>query len=353
MSNFMTGKIAFASGKTGDYDIWTLDLASREMQQLTYGADWNDKPKWSPDGQWIAFVSHRSGFAEIFKVPAAGGDLTQLTQLNRWATSPAFSPDGTRIAFISNESGNNDIWIMDVEGNQRTQITRHEGSDSHVEWTTDGRGLLWSSDRADGDADVWHIDLDSHEKTQLNSEHGADITPAASPDGRWIAFCSDRQFTPDPNRPFADRDKDIWLMAIDGKLPVRLTASQGSDYAPCWAPDGKHLLYTASDKRKACHLRVMDLSAVLAAYETGDESAIDDAADAIRAQSVELDRTDLKAEIGAHRNATFVTGLLPESWVAACYPAQYFGLERNPHWIAAKAAAAAGSDAAQMQPSAV
>ena len=59
MAHKLTGTIAFASGKTGDYDIWTLDLASREMKQLTYGAFWNDKPRWSPDGKQILFLSNQ------------------------------------------------------------------------------------------------------------------------------------------------------------------------------------------------------------------------------------------------------------------------------------------------------
>jgi Tol biopolymer transport system component len=353
MAQDMTGKIAFASGKTCDYDIWTLGLATREINQLTFGDFWNDKPKWSPDGEWIVFVSHRTGFAEIFKVPAAGGEVVQLTDLKGWTDSPAFSPDGTMIAFISNEAGSNDIWIMNVDGENRTQVTSHAGSDDHVEWTANGRGLLWSSDRGNGDADIWHVDLHSQEKTQINLDHGADFTPAASPDGKFIAFCSNRQFVADTNQPYSDRDKDIWLMKSDGTLPVRLTENQGSDYAPCWSPDGKHILYTASDDRKACHLKAIDIAAVLAAYESDLAPLVTEAAGDLRTELVELDRTELKSEIGAQRNTTIVTQFMPESWVRSCYPAEYFGLERNPHWVAASSPASRQSEVSQLQPSAV
>ena len=353
MAQNMTGKIAFASGKTGDYDIWTFDIESGEMSQLTYGAYWNDQPKWSPDGQWIVFVSHRTGFPEIYKVPACGGEEIQLTDLKGWTSSPAFNPDGTSIAFISNEAGNNDIWIMGYDGQTRTQITRHEGSDEYVDWTADGRGLIWSSDREDGDADIWHVDLNSHDKTQLNSDAGADITPAASPDGKFIAFCSNRQFAADPSQPYSDRDKDIWLMKSDGTMPVRLTESQGADYAPCWSPDGRQLLYTASDDRKACHLRVVDVSQVVAAYATTDMREIEDAARALRDDSLELNRADLKAEIGAHRHTTLLTMWMPQSWVSGCYPTEYFGLERNPHWVAAGAPSSTSDDRSLAEPSAV
>lgn len=344
MTQELNGKIAFASGKTGDYDIWTFEMASGELKQITIGSFWNDKPKWSPDGQSIVFVSDRTGHQEIYKVPAAGGEAVQLTELNSWADSPSFSPDGSTIAFVSNEAGNNDIWIMDANGENRIQVTRYEGSDDYVEWTADGQGLLWSSDRGDGDADIWQFDLKTQEKTQLNADGGADFAPVASPDGEFIAFCSNRQHVANGDEPFADRDKDIWLMRTDGSWPVRLTENQGADFSPCWSPDGNYLLYTASDNRNECHLRVVDVSAVLAAYASGNQQLVDDAANGLRADKIEMDRADLQAEIGAQRTTSLLTSWMPDSWVKSCYPSGYFGLERNPHWVAARETAGVGTD---------
>ena len=260
MSLAQSGKVAFASGKVGDYDIWSLDLATGAMTQLTRGNYWHDKPSWSPDGRWVVFTTNRAGGPgqEIFKVDANGQNLVGLTGLGRWADSPTFSPDGRRIAFISNESGNNDVWIMDADGRNRTQVTRHQGSDNHVRWTPDGRGLYFSSDR-DSDADIWHIDLSSGATRQLNEDRGADITPTPSPDGSLIAFCSNRQHEPNSDDPYEDRDKDIWMMGADGSFPVRLTPNQGADFCPCWSPDGNSLLYTAESGKQASRLRVMDV----------------------------------------------------------------------------------------------
>ena len=102
-------------------------------------------------------------------------EAVQLTDLNGWADSPCFSPDGTKIALISNEAGNNDIWIMDANGDNRTQITHDEGCDDYVEWTADGLGLLWSSERGNGDADIWHLDLMTQNKAQINDDAGSDF----------------------------------------------------------------------------------------------------------------------------------------------------------------------------------
>ena len=54
----LTGKVVFSSGKHGDFDIFTLDLATDELRQLTTGGFKNDCPKWSPDGSKVVFVSN-------------------------------------------------------------------------------------------------------------------------------------------------------------------------------------------------------------------------------------------------------------------------------------------------------
>lgn len=329
-----TGKIVFASGSANDYDLWSLDLGSGDIRQLTTGTHWNDKPSWSPDGRAVVFTSNRKGKGQdIFCVSAEGGEVTALTDLQRWADSPVFSPDGQRIAFISNEAGNNDVWVMDADGANRTQVTVHEGSDKHVRWAPDGKGLYFSSDRIDGDADIWHIDIATGETRQVNRDDGADITPAPSPDGALIAFCSNRQLREDASNPNADRDKDIWMMRADGSMAVRLTANQGADYSPCWSPDGNYLLYTSNESADVCHLRMVDVTDVCAAYATGDHDAVKKAANRLRHTKVKYDRTDMAEEIGAERHTILFTAWMPDNWVKRIYPRGYFGLERNPHWV--------------------
>lgn len=331
MGHKLSGTIAFASGKIGDYDIWACDLETGRITQLTHGDCWNDKPALSRDGKWVAFVSNRTGSQEIYTVSTAGGEPVQLTHVDRWVDSPAFSPDGRHIAYVSNEAGNNDLWIMDVDGENRRQVTTHDGSDVTVAWMPDASGLLWSSDRG-GDADIWHFDFVSEQRTQLNEDRGGDFSPAPSIDGSLVAFVSNRQETPDRDQPFKDRDKDIWLMTADGELPVKLTENQGADFAPCWSPCGDYLLYTADDGRKDCHLRILRVAEVVQAFATGDRQSVEQAAKRLRAHVLELDRDPLKAEINAERHATFLTAWLPDSWMESCYPHGYFGLERNPAW---------------------
>lgn len=334
MAEKLSGKIVFTSGKVGDYDIWTLDLAAAALKQITQGDFWNDKPNWSPDGEWIVFTSNRTGATEIFKVRAEGGDAIQLTDAGKVCDAPAFSPDGKQIAYTSNESDNYDVWIMNADGKEKRQVTQHNGSDHHVSWTPDGKGLLWSSDRDGGDADVWSLDLSSGEKKQLTTDLGADITPVPSPDGKLIVFVSNRPLDPDTKDWSRDRDKDIWLMAADGSLQAPLTANRTADYCPCWSPDGKYILYAASNDVTQGHLRLIDVSELAAAYESKDEGAFVNAAQGIRSAALPLDREPLKEAIDAKRHTTFLTQYLPDDWVTPMYGQGYFGNERHPDWVA-------------------
>lgn len=334
MSAELRGRIAFASGKSGDYDIWTLDLEDGAYRQLTTTHAWNDKPAWSPDGEWIAFTSNVGGFSEIYRVPAGGGEVEQLTSVGRWCDSPAYSPDGGTIAYVSNVAGNNDIWLMDSDGRNPRRITTYEGSDGHVCWTPDGGSLIWSSDRDMGDADLWQLELGAGAKTQLTGAFGADVDPQVSPDGRYVAFVSNRAYRLDPENPHKDRDQDIYLQELASGECVRLTESQGADAAPTWSPDGQMILYTAGDNNSSGRLRLLDVSEVLGAMDGGDRREIERSADRVRTERLDYDRTPLQDDVGAERRATFVTAWLPNRMLEGCYPPNYFGQERNPAWFA-------------------
>ena len=333
MSTQLSGRIVFSSGKQGDYDVWMLDLDASRLVQLTHGNFWNDKPRWSPDGRWVVFVSSVQGTPNIYKVPAGGGEVTPLVEDDRWNDFPAFSPDGRQLGYVSNRSGNNDLWIADANCGNPRQVTTYEGDDNSFSWMPDGKSVLFSSDR-EGNCDIWRLDLTSGEKQQLTVDAGMDVHPAASPDGRLIAFVSNRQFDPGAQRDeWADRDQDIWLMTASGKSPVRVTSNQNSDRCVAWSPCGRFLIYASINSGSAERLRIVDVSDLIAAYQTGDHDCIQQVAGRLRSFSLQLDRAALEAEIGSGRHPFFLTSLLPDFLARPFYGEEYFGSERYPDWI--------------------
>lgn len=99
------GSILFSRG-TGEYThIFTIDLASGQVTQLTDGK-YNDLfPCWSPDGGWIAFISDREdGRPHLFVMSDSGDSVTRYTTGATDEILPAWSSDGY-IYFCSNAGG--------------------------------------------------------------------------------------------------------------------------------------------------------------------------------------------------------------------------------------------------------
>ncbi|NIA30943.1 MAG: protein kinase [Actinobacteria bacterium] len=74
-------RIAYQSDQGGNFDIWVLQLASRQKRNLTEDFEGIDsRPTWSPDGEFIAFASSRDG-GGIFVVSENGGYIRQVVSL--------------------------------------------------------------------------------------------------------------------------------------------------------------------------------------------------------------------------------------------------------------------------------
>jgi len=95
--------------------LYTFELASKKLTQLTSGAYDDGDPVWSPDGKWIAFSSNRSAEpdsnfnTDIFVVPAEGGAVRAVASSPATEQNPVFTPDGSSIVFsLGGEP--KDIW---------------------------------------------------------------------------------------------------------------------------------------------------------------------------------------------------------------------------------------------------
>jgi dipeptidyl aminopeptidase/acylaminoacyl peptidase len=96
--------IVFTSTRSGNYDLWVLDLATSAVRQLTADPASDRSPDWSPNGRWIAFSSHRGEHSDLWVIPASGGGAVQLTNDEDMDSQPTWSPSGDRIAFWSSRA---------------------------------------------------------------------------------------------------------------------------------------------------------------------------------------------------------------------------------------------------------
>ena len=84
-------EVAYAAKTGPGQDIKILDLATREVRQLTFGEGSNESPSYAPNGKHIAFMSTRAGKAQIFTITRDGRNLRQVTR-----TGNNYQPDWSR-----------------------------------------------------------------------------------------------------------------------------------------------------------------------------------------------------------------------------------------------------------------
>lgn len=76
---------------SGNYDIYVMDAATRQLVELTRDAGRNERPSWAPDGRHIVFESTRGGSRQIWTMLADGSQPHQLTNTGH-NESPNWSP---------------------------------------------------------------------------------------------------------------------------------------------------------------------------------------------------------------------------------------------------------------------
>jgi Tol biopolymer transport system component len=178
-------KIVFTSLRTGDPEIYTMDLDGRNQQRLTFEKGYDGGPFYSWDGSQIVFRASRpktekeladyedlvkNGLVrpttlEIYVMEADGKNIRQVTNFAKASFAPFFHPDNRRIIFSSNAQSENprnfDLYLIDSDGSNLERITHNETFDGFPMFTADGKKLVFCSNRfnqKEGDTNVFIAD---------------------------------------------------------------------------------------------------------------------------------------------------------------------------------------------------
>jgi Tol biopolymer transport system component len=221
--------VAFASNRSGNNEIYVLDLADGTLTNVSNNSGEDNWPRWSPNGREIAFHSNRDGNFNIFVVNADGSGLRRVTTdaaLDQW---PDWSPDGQRIAFRRG----NDIYVADA-GAEEQNVQRLTflplTIDQMPAWSPNGQQIAFMSLR-EGYCAVFLMNADGSDQVNLTPKGAADPVsswcsraPSWSRNGQRIYFMSFRVST--------GGDVELFSMAADGSELTRLTTSAGEDGGP-------------------------------------------------------------------------------------------------------------------------
>ena len=84
-------EIAFTSRTGPGFDIKIIDVATRQLRQLTFGEGSNESPAYAANGRHLAFMTTRFGKAQIVTIGRDGKNLKQVTR-----TGNNYQPDWSK-----------------------------------------------------------------------------------------------------------------------------------------------------------------------------------------------------------------------------------------------------------------
>ena len=235
-------QIAFVSSRTGTKEIWIMDYDGANQRPLTSLRTISLTPRWSPDDSRIAFTCFEPGPARVVSAQICmysmdAGKVLAFPRFRGTNTTPAWSPDGSQIMFSSSMAGNPELYVADANGGRPKRLTFSNGASISPSWNPKtGQTVVFVSDRG-GIPKLYLMNADGTNTTLLDvPDKGYLIDPAWSPNGQMVAFSWRR---PDGNF-------DIYVMDPASLQLVQLTRDTGRNERPCWAPDGRHIVFEST-----------------------------------------------------------------------------------------------------------
>ncbi|HVG16074.1 MAG TPA: hypothetical protein VM935_13985, partial [Chitinophagaceae bacterium] len=172
---------------------------------------------------------------DLWLIPKQGGTAIKLSSPPGVESFPKFSPDGSSIAYSANYDGNQDVYVIPAAGGVPTRLTQHGLPDRAVEWTQDGKRILFASGRESG--------RERYNQFYTIAATGgpAEKLPLAyaefgsySPDGKEIAVTFISQVFRNWKRYRGGWNADIHIFNLATNKSEKITTTDASDELPMW-----------------------------------------------------------------------------------------------------------------------
>ncbi|MEJ7739258.1 MAG: S41 family peptidase [Chitinophagaceae bacterium] len=172
---------------------------------------------------------------DLWVVPKEGGAGIKLSSPPGVESFPKFSQDGSSIAYSGNYDGNQDVYVIPVGGGVPARLTQHGMPDRVVDWTPDGKRVLFASGRESG--------RERYNQFYTISAKGgpAEKLPLAyaefgsySPDGKELAVTFISQVFRNWKRYRGGWNADIHIFDLATYKSEKITTGDASDELPMW-----------------------------------------------------------------------------------------------------------------------
>jgi Tol biopolymer transport system component len=243
-------QIAYLWREADAWELRVIGLDGAEPRVLCHKEDADAvRPfpaDWSPDGTSILIVlwHFMDPGSEIALVSARDGSVRILKDFDKRLTErPRFSPDGRFIAFDRQQrpGEKSDLFVLALDGGREIPLIEHPANDMSPDWTPDGKGILFFSDRT-GTMSAWWIPVAE------GSPHGTPELLKPNIRGRYLGFTRNGSYY----YSMSTEMSDVYIAELDpttGKLISAPRAADqlfiGSNGVPDWSPDGRQLLFSS------------------------------------------------------------------------------------------------------------
>jgi dipeptidyl aminopeptidase/acylaminoacyl peptidase len=296
--------------------LWAMDLTTQKTLRLG-GEKAAGDPLWSRDSQWIAFhgedgekhglvIAHPDGSNSTFLAPLASTN----SPLPGTGKDFTWSPDGKQIAFVSSTAGGeaaeasgdprvitrylykpdlregltrfNDnqrlhLFVVNIASKQVRQLTQGNYDEHSVDWSPDGKQLLFASNREPNQDEFFNYDLFTLQLAdntihRLTATEFCEYDPLWSPDGKSIAYHATRRGLTD--RETTMEDTHVWLMNADGSNRREIgSVIDNRQGGPQWALDGSAVYFTVQE-RGSTHLARLPITGSQPEYVVNDDGSV-------------------------------------------------------------------------------
>lgn len=205
-------------------DVFSVPAREGITYNLTGSSGNHDRnAKWSPDGKHVAYISDKTGEYEIYMQDQQGEeDPVQLTRGgSTYKYRLTWAPDSKKIMWSDAEFR---LKYIDVNSREVTLVdTSKFGEIQDYTWSPDGQWITYSKESDNDMSVVWVYNTQNGEKFRVTEGWYSSSGPTFSTDGKYLVFESQRTFDPvyswvEWNYAYEDMEK-IYLATLQKSTP--------------------------------------------------------------------------------------------------------------------------------------
>ena len=245
LSASAAGPIAYRTGSTdsGQRQLLWVDRTGRQLDKVLYADTAAQGPSLSHDGGRIGLFRFADGNMDLWSYETRRRTWDRLTFDPGDDIYPLWSPDGASIVFgaVRNTTASRiQIYrrVLNAPPESEELLLSTPDGAFPMDWSADGRFLLYVSASPKGRADLWALPLTGDRKPfEVVKTEFSEGLGQFSPDAKWIAYESDKTGR-----------LEVYLRPFPGPgIDTRVSTEGGAQAR--WNPNGTELFYVAADDR--------------------------------------------------------------------------------------------------------